>query len=400
VPLRERFVGVDVARGVALLSMLAANVFPPFDTDGKPSLAVMTVLGRSATMFALVAGISLAFMTGGRRPVTGTARRAAAAGIAVRALAIGAIGLALGPLSQGELEVILPFYALCFLLAIPLIGLSARPLAAIAAALVVVGPLILLGAAALGFTEPAFASEKLTFTAPLVDPVGFVLQLFVTGYFPAAIYMIYICAGMAVGRLNLSSTAVAVRLLVGGLAMAVLAWVMSTVLLFRLGGVGHLGGVVGEGAGYESQYGAAPTDVIVWNPETRVASWWWLALRAHHSGTPFDALHTLGSALAVLGAVLLVTRLPGARRLLEPVAIAGTMTLTIYSAHIPIVGTGLLADEPGILYGLLVVVSVGFAVSWRRWLGQGPLERLTARASGYAKRQVLRRTREPAERPT
>lgn len=396
VPLRQRFLGVDVARGIALLSMLAANVFPPFDADGRPSVAVMTVLGRSATMFALVAGISLAFMTGGRRPVQGGARRAVAAGIAVRALIIGAVGLALGPLGQGELEVILPFYAVCFLLAIPLMGLGPRALAGIAATLVVVGPLVLLGAAGLGLTEPAFEADELTFTAPFDDPVGFVLQLFVTGYFPVAIYMIYICAGMAIGRLDLASTRVAVRLLVVGAGTAVLAWTMSTILLFRLGGLQHLGGVVGDGGGY----GAAPTDVILWNPEERVGSWWWLALRAHHSGTPFDVLHTLGSATAVLGAVLLVTRLPAAQRLLWPVAVAGTMTLTIYSAHIPVVGSGLLADRPGVLYALLVAVSVGFAVLWRRLRGQGPLEWLTARASGRAKDLVTRRSARATEPET
>ena len=77
--------------------MLAANVFDAVLNDaGKPTLAGMTVIGRSVTLFAMVAAISLAFITGGRHPVQGRARRAARAGIAVRALVIGAIGLALG----------------------------------------------------------------------------------------------------------------------------------------------------------------------------------------------------------------------------------------------------------------------------------------------------------------
>jgi uncharacterized membrane protein YeiB len=367
--------------------MLAANVFNPFTADGKPSLAVMTVLGRSATMFALVAGISLAFMTGGRNPVHGRSRRVVAAGITARALLIGAIGLALGPLGQGELEVILVFYGLCFLLAIPLIGLPARALAIVAGVLAVVSPLILLGASHLGVAEPAFEADELTFTAPLEDPLGFVLQLFITGYFPAVIYMTYICAGMAIGRLDLSSIKVGVRLLVGGVAMAVAAWTASSILLFRLGGLNHLQGVVGS----ESQYGATAQDIILWNPEQRVDSWWWLALRAHHTGSIIDVLHTLGSAMAVLGAVLLLTRLPAARRILWPIGVAGSMTLTIYSAHIPIVGTGVLSDQPLVLYILLVVAAIVFAVLWHRWQGQGPLERLVARASGRTRDLVAKR---------
>jgi uncharacterized membrane protein YeiB len=385
-PTKARFLGVDVTRGVALLTMLAANVFDPFTADGKPTIAVMTVLGRSATLFALVAGISLAFMTGGRNPVRGGSRKAVAAGIAVRALLIGAIGLALGPLGQGELEVILAFYGLCFLLAIPLIGLRARTLAIIAGVLAVVSPLILLAASYLGVTEPAFDAEELTFTAPLHDPLGFVAQLFITGYFPVAIYMIYICAGMAIGRLDLSSTKVAVRLLVGGLGIAVAAWTASSILLFRLGGLNHLQGVASG-----SQYHATVRDIILWNPEQRVASWWWLALRAHHTGSTIDVLHTLGSAIAVLGAVLLLTRLPAARRFLWPIGVAGSMTLTIYAAHIPIIGSGVLGDQPYLMYILLVAAALGFAVLWQRRMGQGPLERLVARASGRTRDLVAKR---------
>src|SRR3982074_1932496 len=46
-PTKERFLGVDVARGVALLSMLAANVFDNLDDNGEPTLAVMTWTGRA-----------------------------------------------------------------------------------------------------------------------------------------------------------------------------------------------------------------------------------------------------------------------------------------------------------------------------------------------------------------
>src|SRR4051812_1329328 len=131
-PTKERFLGVDIARGVALFSMLAANIWDAavgtIGEDGEPTLAAMTVTGRSATMFVMVAGISLAFITGGRRPVQGRARRAAAVGLIVRALLIAAIGLALGNGSP-DLIVILPYYGLFFLLAIPFLGLRPRTLA-------------------------------------------------------------------------------------------------------------------------------------------------------------------------------------------------------------------------------------------------------------------------------
>lgn len=232
-PAKARIVAVDVTRGVALLGMLAANVFDPLNSDGTPSIAVMTVIGRSATLFAFVAGLTLALTTGGRHPVQGPARNAAAAGLAVRALLIATIGLALGNVdASGNVDVILAYYGMFFLLAIPLIGLKPRSLACIAGALVVVAPLAELVTFRLGM-HPAFSSDS-TLSAPFTNPMGLVLQLFVTGDYPAVVYLIYICAGLAIGRLDLSSTKVAVRLLVGGAALAAAAWEASWVLLFPL----------------------------------------------------------------------------------------------------------------------------------------------------------------------
>ncbi|KAE8763680.1 heparan-alpha-glucosaminide N-acetyltransferase domain-containing protein [Georgenia thermotolerans] len=372
-PGKARFLGVDVTRGVALVAMLAANVWDPLGDDGGPSLAGMTVIGRSATLFVMVAGISLAFISGGRHPMEGRARRAARANIAVRALLIGAIGLALGYVAT--ISVILAYYGAFFLLAVPLIGLRPRTLAAIAGGLVVVSPLVILGSYALGW-HPAF--DPLTLTSPFTDPIGFVQQLLVTGDFPAVTNMAYICAGMAIGRLNLSSTKVAVRLLVGGTAMALVAWFASRLLLFELGGVQHL---LAAGAG-------TTPDQVVWDPND-VSSWWWLVPPEHHSGTPTDMVHTLGCAMAVLGAVLLVTRLPAARRLLWPIGVAGAMTLTIYSAHTPVAASDLMGDNLAARYLLIIGVALPFAVLWHKYFGQGPLERFVAAGANRARAAVL-----------
>ncbi|GAA1241586.1 heparan-alpha-glucosaminide N-acetyltransferase domain-containing protein [Pseudonocardia aurantiaca] len=382
-PLKDRFLGVDVARGVALLSMLAANIFVVVYDDGAdtPTLAGMTVTGRSATMFVTVAGISLAFLTGGRHPMDGRSRRAAAVGIAVRALAIGAIGLAVGYVAGSNLNVILPYYALFFLLAIPFVDLRPRTLAIIAGGLAVIGPLILLWASYLGFEGTD--GRSVTFTDAVTNPTGFVLELFL-GSYPAVVYMVYVLAGMAIGRLDLSSTVVATRLMVGGLVMAVVAWVVSSVILFKLGGLQQLI----DAAGPETDPKTITNDTL-WDAG-RVDSWWWLAIRSHHAATPIDAVHSLGCAIAVLGIVLLVTKLPIGRHLLWPVGVAGAMTLTIYSTHALVQGSGwLLDDHPIVLYVLSVAGALVFAVLWRHFFGQGPLERVVSLVSGRARRAAM-----------
>jgi uncharacterized membrane protein len=387
-PSKARVLGVDVARGIALISMFAAHTFAVMGDDGRPTLAVMTVVGRSATLFVMVAGISLAFLTGGQRLLHAGPRRAAAAGLAVRALLIGVIGLALGYVTD-DLWVILPYYGLFFLLAIPLISLRPLALAGIATALTVVGPLLEMAEHSLDLPAPFIPNP--TLTSPFVDPIGFVVELFVSGGYPAGVYMAYLCVGMAIGRLDLSSTKVAARLLGGGLALAVTAWVTSSVLLFRLGGLQHLQAA----AGGETD----PTrirDKILWDPE-QVESWWWLALRGHHSGTPIDMLHTVGVAMAIVGAALLVTKLPAARRLLWPLGVVGSMTLTIYSAHAVALNLDDLLDVDDLAFYLLqITAAVIFAVVWQRFRGQGPLERLVAKPAGLARRAVTARLEGPS----
>jgi uncharacterized membrane protein YeiB len=186
---------------------------------------------------------------------------------------------------------------------------------------------------------------------------------------------------------------VAAWLLGGGLVMAVTAWFTSSAILFHLGGLQHLHTAADPGTP-PSQL----TNVIVWDPN-QVASWWWLAIRAHHTGTPFDALHTLGCAMAVLGAVLLVTKLRAARRLLWPVQVAGTMTLTIYSASAVVLALALPSHNLGRLYWLEAAGALIFAVVWYRFMGQGPLERITAMASGRARRAVMARLAQEKSTP-
>jgi len=379
-----RVIGVDVARGLALIGMMAVHVFATFDRHGTPTLATVLAAGRSATTFVLVAGVSLAFLSGGQRVVEGRARTAAAAGIAVRALLIGAIGLLLGYAADAiEVEVILPYYAALFLLAIPLLGRRPRTLALAAAALIAVAPVVTL--ALVDADGPSFrGSDNATFDTLVDDPSGLIVGLLVTGPYPVLAYLAYLCAGLAIGRLDLSSRRLATWLLGGGLCLALTARIVSAVLLYPLGGLRHL-----QGIGPSS---AAPVtrDALLWDPE-QTWSWWYLALPAPHSITPVDMVHTLGSAMAVLGAALLLSRVPLIARLLRPLAAAGAMTLTLYSGHLLVLATGVLQHAPGTMYVLLVVGALAFGSFWQRWLGQGPFERLVAAAARRARQAVMAR---------
>ena len=385
----QRVIGVDVARGLALFGMMAVHSFEVFTDSGPPSAATVVAGGRSAATFAFIAGVGLTFLSGGRAGLTGRRRYAAAAGIVIRGLVIGLIGLVLGYL--GSAEVILPFYGLMFLLAIPLLGLSPRVLALFSTGFAVGGPVLLVVAAQHGLSFADIDTSP-TLTTAVEDPVRLVTMLLITGAYPVVAYLTYVCAGIAVGRLDLTSSRVASRLLAGGVTAALLAQLVSWILLHPVGGLDRL--VAADGGAGTVGDGISAAERFLWEPH-QSSSWWYLALASPHANTPLDLIHTTGVAAAVLGGALLLTARSDAARLLRPIAAAGSMTLTLYTAHLVILSTGLQDDEPGALYLLLVIGATGFAVGWRRSHAQGPLERAVASAAGRARRLVAAREASP-----
>lgn len=365
----RRVIGVDVARGVALIGMMAAHVFNDYNGDGSPTETTVLEAGRSAATFALLAGLSMTFID---RAQHSTGRRSITVYIAVRATLIGTIGLALNYVPS-SIDVILPYCVVFFILAIPLLRLSPRAQVGLVAAVITVVPVVLLATFRTDLTSPA-----LTFGGLLHHPFGVAVEILLTGSYPALGYMAFVCAGIAIGRLNLSSARVASRLLGGGLALSLGAWLLSSVLLFHLGGLNHLRDAAAAATG-----NPVSTSGIMWNPD-QTSSWWWIAVPAPHAMTPIDLLLRLGAAVAVLGAGLLLTHVRIPTRILNPVAIAGSMTLTLYTAQVLVLATGLLRDHQLALYLTIVAASLTFASVWHRWVGQGPLERITARLSGAA----------------
>ena len=373
-----RVVGLDVARCLALIGMVAVHVLPERAPDGDLTVTHWLAGGRASALFAVLAGVTLALLTDRRR---GRVRDLAA--IAVRALLVALIGLALGGLDSG-LAVILTYYGVLFLLGLPFVTLGARALLIFAAGWAVVAPvvshLVRPRLAPRTFDVPSFAS--------LADPGGLLSDLLLTGYYPALPWLTYLVAGMAVGRLDLRSRVIATRLLLGGLVAAVVATAVSAALLSvpalrdpLVGGAipgANADEVLGNAAG--GLAGVTPTD----------GPWQWLLVVAPHSATPFDLVQTTGSALAVIGLCLLVVgALRG--RTLHGVAVlfgAGTMTLTLYSLHVLLRTETLWPPDHGpdaFRWHVMVVLSVGalfVAVD-----APGPLEWLVRRVT----RAVARR---------
>ena len=300
--------------------------------------------GRSSILFACIAGMSLALMTGGATPSTVAAlRKISRMRLVIRASLLLAVGLLLTVLSP-PLAVILDDYGLWFLLLIPLLFLKRRWLAVACGLVIVLGPLLLAA------VNDAIAAD------PVFDETDQVLywlgEWWVTGAYPAVEWVAFPIAGIAIARSDLRRTSTRASMLVGGALVSIVGY----------GSAALIPGVTAEA----------------------------------HSGTAAEILGSGGFAVAVVGLLLLIVDGNGRvsrtiRALLWPVSAAGSMPLTIYTSHVigmaiaSRVATAVSGEDrdyapwllPLMIAGALILGSV-----LRATIGAGPLERLVSRWSG------------------
>lgn len=383
--MKGRVVGVDAARGIALLGMMAVNALWAVDAEGRVTWTYAVAAGRSAAVFAVLAGVSIAFMTG-RRRARGDDAPAVFAVLTSRAVLIGALGLALGYADPGVTLVILAYYGALFLLAIPFTFLGTRTLLVAGLTIALIVPVV---SQALRpyLHEPS--GHNPSFGYLFHDPLGLVTELTLTGVYPALPWLAYVCVGMAFGRLQLSSPRVAATLLGSGAAAALAAPGLSWLLLVPLGGEEHLHATAAA-AGMST---AEVAELLVWGSSgtTPSATWWWLATDAPHTSTPLDLIHTTGVAVALIGAMLLIFQVGGARTstVLRPLTAAGSMTLTLYTAHVVFMNSPLDVFPAVTGYLLQVAVGLSLAVLLLRVRSRGPLEAVLAHAARGAKHLMV-----------
>jgi hypothetical protein len=351
--------------------MMATHVLPTMEPDpaGRmaPTWVGLAFSGRAAALFAVVAGVSLCL---GRVPAA-----ANRLGLALRAAVIAVVGLFLGDL-EVNVAVILVQYAVLFWCMIPALRLGQRGLGLLAAAWLVLAPTVafLIRPWFLDGGNPLILGHNPGWS-DLGDPVRMLADLFVTGNYPVLEWLAYLLVGLWIGRLPLRKWTTQTGLLIGGVAAALLGKAAEWALMVPLGGRAAL-----MSTPQASQW---PLDAMLQANLLGVQQTgtpWWLATAAPHSGTTLDLLHTCGTSAAVLGAFLLVARITPLERirLLLPLAGAGGMTLTLYTAHV-----GALAwSQTGVTTGLeresllavhiVAALAIGLLFRANGW--RGPLE--------------------------
>ena len=423
----DRLGGLDAARGLALLGMMAAHV--GFTTCGLTSLSgvLNQAHGRSAVLFAVIAGFSLGIMSGRTRPHTGEDLVRTRLRILVRCALLLVLGTCLAVLGP-PVGVILGYYAAWLALALPFLGWRPRSLLVLAAVTAAVGPVIKIGLPvvldSLGMTAQPF----------LMDGNIAVISFFITGLYPGALWMAYIFLGLGLSRLDWSRSRSLWRLAAVGALCDVVGygggWAASSAAdpdgpdPYRLvspaepaqcsTGSGRLdpaagarsgraGSSVGsDAAGFgagstpEPAAGPAPSaDPIESAPgdgegtdagggkgavgASAPFSLKSLATAGPHTDTPFEAVGSGGTAMVAFALLQLLSR--RLRRLIAPLAAVGSMSLTVYCGHVLaawalLTWTDALSSKSNLAWGAMSTGFVAFAMAWFAVFARGPLEHL------------------------
>lgn len=372
----RRLIGLDVARGIALIGMVVVHTLPAGDfLTGSRSVAVTVAAGNSSALFALLAGVGLALMSRGSRYEFGDSLLSQRFRIALRALLLYVAGIMVTGFFFPPVYNILPYYAVMFLLLLPFLGMRKRPLALWALGLAVLMPLLIHG---FRYFQPLDVHNLFLPGDFFLDPVAVASSLLFTGSYPAATWIVYLLVGLLIGRLPLDRLATQIGLLGYGAILAVLGKGMSYLSIWFFGG-------------WEKMLAKDPelnSREVLWlirhgadDQELPADSLAWLTVASPHTNTFFALLHTTGNALLVLGVCLLLCRI--IPNYLGVLARLGGMTLTLYTAHLIFLSSLLHEEAAYLALALQLGAAILFAYLWGRVFRQGPLEWLVSRGSDF-----------------
>ncbi|MCS5478915.1 DUF418 domain-containing protein [Corynebacterium sp. YIM 101645] len=344
-----RIHGLDLARALAVIGMMAAHLGPGYPVTG----------GYPSVLFAVLAGVSMGIISA-RTPADLPDTRFR---LLLRGVILVGFGLLLSVVQTGIVEV-LTAIGLSYVLLLPVVAWSARRLAVLLAVLVAAGPLLI--------------AVDTYYVVNWGDPA--VADL-LTGTYPLLAWLAYLTVGLLIHRLVLTGAAVTRQVWLAGIGLLLLAAVQLIIEAtdFRVG----------------------PGDIL--NPIGAYLQ------GGPHTGGLLDVIGSAGAAMMVTGLCLLLCRVGAVVWISYPLRALGAMSLTVYVTHVLVTGwyrdnlvslhtvyDGQFQPVPGAdfgwtmytpldtaispepnwlwMFGIQLVVLLIFASLWRRRLRRGPLE--------------------------
>lgn len=297
----KRLIALDAARGLAVIGMFIQH----FALNQGNSF----VSGNTMILFMLCSGISYSIMAQ-RMTERKTEPAVLRARILARAVFIDFVGYVLIMLN-GPFGVVLPAYAMLFILALPLIHRSTRTLFTLSCILFLAGPPLMISGLSL-FSGAALLSD---IAGGPLSALGW-----------APIFVL----GMVVGRLDLHRTQTALRFIAVGFAVLIPSKLFA---YFVLPGISQ-----SFEAWLIQVSNVAATQVdpyAIWPLNTQIPPWQMLFEDAPQGGSAFELIIGMGLSMIILGILCLIEK--KSTGILKPFSAVGRVALTLYALQFAIV---------------------------------------------------------------
>ena len=350
--MKQRIIGIDVARALAVIGMIFVNFKVVFGEHGRPWVEYVASIfdGKAAATFVVLAGVGLALMTNSALKNNDSQRlKTARIRIAKRALFLFVVGLSYIVIWPAD---ILHFYGIYMLVILLLLTSNEKTILMSAIALILLYPLLI------GFWnyETGWDFDTLNYS-DFWTLSGFFRNLFFNGFHPVIPWTSFMLFGFWFGKQDLKSD----RFIKKAFWVSSIAFVVIQIL-------SHLSiSFLSEG---NEQTAMELSEIIGTNPMPPL---------------PIYMFNGIAISISIISACIIIGKRFSTNKILLALNKTGQLALTFYVAHV-IIGMGIIEAinpekmgnypiEFSVAYALIFsILCVLFATYWLKKRENGPVE--------------------------
>jgi uncharacterized protein len=350
--MKQRIIGLDVARALAVIGMIIVNFKVVLGQDGQTWVKSFASIfdGKAAAMFVVLAGVGLALMTNSAIKNNDRHKlKIAKIRIAKRALFLFVLGLSYITIWPAD---ILHFYGIYMVIILMVLPFKERTILILGSAIIFFYPMLVI-----------FLDYETGWDFDTLDYLGFwtfegfIRNLFFNGFHPVMPWTAFMLFGYWFGKQDLHNDKFIKK-----------TFLLSTLLFISIQNLSYLSiSFLAEG---NQEAALELTEILGTNPMPPL---------------PFYMFNGISIAFAIISACILIARRFEDSIIIGALHKTGQLALTFYVAHV-IIGMGiieLVAPEKmgnytvefsvsyALVFSLLCIV---FAVIWRKYKKSGPLE--------------------------
>lgn len=350
--MKDRIIGIDVARALAIIGMIIVNFKIAFGGNGSGWIKsfARAFEGKAAATFVVLAGVGLAFMTNSAIKNNDISKlKTVQKRILKRALFLFVVGISYITIWPAD---ILHFYGIYMLITILLLTSKPKIILISSILLILSYPLLMvLLDYDIGWDFKTFEySDFWTFN-------GFIRNLFYNGFHPVIPWSAFMLFGFWFGKQNLSNHKFILK-----------SFIVSTIVFFGIQLLSFMTvSMLSEG---NQQTAKELTEIFGTSPMPPL---------------PIYMFGGISIAISIISACILISNRYSSNRIIVALNKTGQLALTFYVAHV-VVGMGIIdavnpskmgnySIEFSVIYSLVFsLICIVFATIWLKYKKSGPLE--------------------------